>query len=244
MLRQDPDVILVGEIRDEETAKISSDATQTGHLLLSTIHTNDSVSSISRLMDLNVERSEIASSLTCILAQRLLRKICSFCIREAVPDRDEWSLIFNRYPSHLKFYTGKGCEACGYTGYKGQTLISEIFVVDKVISKALAKGEEVEEIQRLAIERGMKTMLDDGLSKLQETTLSEVIRAVPYDMIQEFRTRERRDQEVSSPTRAEDLQRTSGRPPASEQAEAHGCAAPAERKGSALESPDSPCAPG
>ncbi|MBN1106345.1 MAG: Flp pilus assembly complex ATPase component TadA [Deltaproteobacteria bacterium] len=190
-LRMDPDVILVGEIRDQETAKISSDATQTGHLLLSTLHTNDSVSSVSRLLDLGVERSEIASSLTCVLAQRLVRKICSFCIRETVPDPEEWSLIFHRYPSHLKFYVGKGCEACGYTGYKGQTLMSEIFVVDKEISKALAKGKEVEEIQRLAIQKGMRTMLDDGLLKLQETTLSEIIRAVPYDMIQEFRTRER-----------------------------------------------------
>ncbi|MEW6665191.1 MAG: ATPase, T2SS/T4P/T4SS family [Thermodesulfobacteriota bacterium] len=237
-LRMDPDVILVGEIRDEETAKISSDATQTGHLLLSTIHTNDSVSSITRLMDLNVERSEIASSLTCILAQRLLRKICSFCIREAVPERDEWSLIFDRYPSHLKFYAGKGCESCGYTGYKGQTLISEIFVVDKAISKALAKGEEVEEIQRLAIEKGMKTMLDDGLSKLQETTLSEVIRAVPYDMIQEFRNRERKDQEWPAPTQRSDLGPGTGHPLPAEHPETQLAEAQGEWKKGADAGPD------
>jgi type II secretory ATPase GspE/PulE/Tfp pilus assembly ATPase PilB-like protein len=188
-LRMDPDVILIGEIRDEETAKISFDATQTGHLLLSTIHTNDSVSSVSRLLDLNVERSQIASSLTCVLAQRLIRKICTACSRECVPDRDEWSLLFDRFPSHLRFYEGKGCEVCGFTGYRGRTLISEIFIVDGDISKALSKGKEVEQIRRLAIEKGMKTLLDDGLLKLDETTLSEIIRAVSYDMIQDFRAR-------------------------------------------------------
>lgn len=190
-LRMDPDVILIGEIRDEETAKISFDATQTGHLLLSTIHTNDSVSSVSRLLDLNVERSQIASSLTCVLAQRLIRKICTSCIRECIPDRNEWSVLFDRFPSHLRFHEGKGCEVCGFTGYRGRTLISEIFIVDSDISNALSKGQEVEQIRRMAIEKGMKTLLDDGLLKLDETTLSEIIRAVSYDMIQEFRARSR-----------------------------------------------------
>lgn len=190
-LRLDPDVILVGEIRDEETAKIGFDAAQTGHLLLSTVHTNDSVSAVPRLMDLNVERAQIAASLSCVLAQRLVRRICPSCIMEVVPDEKEWAIIFDEYPSHLQFYRGKGCEACGYTGYKGRTLLSEIFVVDRDIASALSKGAEVDDIKRIAMEKGMLTMLDDGLQKLQQTTLSEIIRVVPYDMIQTFRLSEK-----------------------------------------------------
>ncbi len=188
-LRLDPDVILVGEIRDEETAKIGFDAAQTGHLLLSTVHTNDSVSAVPRLMDLNVERAQIAASLSCVLAQRLVRRICPSCITEVVPDEKEWAILFDEYPSHLQFYKGKGCEACGYTGYQGRTLLSEIFVVDKDIAVALTKGAEVDDIKRIALDKGMLTMLDDGLMKLKETTLSEIIRVIPHDMIQSFRSR-------------------------------------------------------
>ncbi len=190
-LRLDPDVILVGEIRDEETAKIGFDAAQTGHLLLSTVHTNDSISAVPRLMDLNVERAQIAASLSCVLAQRLVRRICPSCIMEFVPDEKEWAIIFDEYPSHLQFYKGKGCDACGYTGYQGRTLLSEIFVVDKDIASALSKGAEVDDIKRIAMEKGMLSMLDDGLMKLRQTTLSEIIRVVPHDMIQTFRMKER-----------------------------------------------------
>jgi hypothetical protein len=110
---------------------------------------------------------------------------------EFVPDEKEWAIIFDEYPSHLQFYKGKGCEACGYTGYQGRTLLSEIFVVDKDIASALSKGAEVDDIKRIAMEKGMLTMLDDGLMKLRQTTLSEIIRVVPHDMIQTFRMRER-----------------------------------------------------
>jgi type IV pilus assembly protein PilB len=188
-LRLDPDVILVGEMRDEETAKIGFDAAQTGHLLLSTIHTNDAVSSVSRLLDLNVEYGQISSCLMCVLAQRLVRKICTHCIQEYVPGEDEWPLLFKRYPSHMRFYKGQGCEACNFTGYKGRTLLSEVFVVDNEISHALNKGLDENGIKKLAIESGMKTMLEDGLLKLKDTTLSEIIRVVPHDMIKDFRSR-------------------------------------------------------
>ncbi len=190
-LRLDPDVILVGEMRDEETANIGFDAAQTGHLLLSTLHTNDAVSSVSRLLDLNVEYGQIASCLMCVLAQRLVRRICSSCIQEYVPGDDEWGMLFERYPSHLRFYRGQGCEACNFTGYKGRTLLSEIFVVDSEIAHALNKGLDEDGIKNLAIESGMKTMLDDGLLKLKETTLPEIIRMVPHDMIKAFRLRGR-----------------------------------------------------
>ena len=188
-LRLDPDVILVGEMRDEETASIGFDAAQTGHLLLSTLHTNDAVSSVSRLLDLEVEYGQIASCLMCVLAQRLVRKICSSCIQEYVPDDDEWGMLFERYPSHLRFFRGQGCKACNFTGYKGRTLLSEIFVVDKEIAHSLNKGLDEDGIRNLATERGMKTMLEDGLLKLEQTTLPEINRMVPHDMIKAFRSR-------------------------------------------------------
>ena len=199
-LRLDPDVILVGEIRDVETSRIGFDAAQTGHLVLSTLHTNDSVSSVSRLLDLQVERSQIAACLSCSLAQRLVRRICPSCAREYVPDEDEWFPFFDSYPTHLRFYKGKGCEACGFTGFKGRTLLSEIFVVDKEIAKALGKGAEVDELRALAISRGMKTMLDDGLLKLKETTLSELLRVIPYEIVEEFRIRNRQAKGSGPPT--------------------------------------------
>lgn len=191
-LRLDPDVILVGEIRDQETARISFDAAQTGHLVLSTLHTNDSVSSVPRLIDLGVERSQIASCLSCALAQRLVRRICPACAEEYMPEEVDWSIIFDKYPSHLRFYKGRGCEACGFTGYKGRTLVSEVFEMTKEIAAALVKGAEADEIKFLAQEKGMKTLLDDGLLKLQETTLSEILRMVPHDMIQMFKIRNAR----------------------------------------------------
>ncbi len=199
-LRLDPDIIFVGEIRDAETARIGFDAAQTGHLVLSTLHTNDSVSSVVRLLDLGVERSQISSCLSCALAQRLVRRICPTCSEEYMPDESEWSIIFHSYPSHLRFYKGTGCEACGFTGYKGRTLISEIFEMNKEISAALTKGAEVDDLKLLAQANGMKTLLDDALLKLEETTLNEILRMVPHDMIQMFRTRAAQN-ELSGKTR-------------------------------------------
>ena len=197
-LRLDPDVILVGEIRDEETAKIAFDAAQTGHLLLSTLHTNDSIGSVSRLVDLEVDHGQMASSLRCALAQRLVRRICSSCIQEYVTDEEDWSLLFQSYPSHLRFYKGEGCESCGFTGYKGRTVLSEIFIVDSEIARAMNRGTGEAGIRKLAFEKGMKTMLEDGLMKLDETTLSEIIRVVPHEMIKAFQLRERGEVDAGS----------------------------------------------
>lgn len=108
-----------------------------------------------------------------------------------MPEEAEWSIIFDSYPSHLRFYKGRGCEACGFTGYKGRTLISEIFEINKEIAAALTKGAEVDDLKLLAQANGMKTLLDDALLKLEETTLNEILRMVPHDMIQMFRTRQR-----------------------------------------------------
>lgn len=188
-LRFDPDVILVGEIRDEETAAISFDAAQTGHLLLSTLHTNDSISALQRLSDLSVDNAQIASCVLCVLAQRLVRRICPFCKKEYVPEEDEWGILFDSYPAHLSFFHGEGCKSCNYSGYKGRILLSEIFVIDKEMGTGIIKGLNDIEIKKRAIEAGMKSMLEDGLLKLRETTLYEILRTIPHDMIETFKFR-------------------------------------------------------
>ncbi len=188
-LRLDPDVILVGEIRDPETAGIAFDAAQTGHLMLSTLHTNDAVSAVSRLLDLNIGSSQIAAGLLGVLAQRLVRNICPNCKRPHRPPRHEWELFFSTYPEHLCFYKGIGCSRCGYTGYKGRTLISELFELNREAALALSRGVTETELKRIALNDGMPTMIDDGLSKLEQTTLSEIIRVVPIEMIKDFASR-------------------------------------------------------
>ncbi len=188
-LRLDPDIILVGEMRDHETASIGFDAALTGHLLLSTIHTNDAVSAVTRLLDLGIEYNQIASSLMGVLAQRLVRKICPSCKKKYTPLKEEWIVLFDRNPEHLDFYIGEGCSECKFTGYRERTLISEIFTIDRTISTALNRGESENEIRRLALKGGMKTMLDDGMMKLDQTTLSELIRVVPHEMLKEFKMR-------------------------------------------------------
>jgi len=194
-LRLDPDIILVGEMRDEETAKIGFDAAQTGHLLLSTLHTNNAIQSIRRLLDLDVNYGQIASSLKGVLAQRLVRRICEHCIEEYKPHEHEWGIISETYPSHLQFYKGKGCEACLHSGYKGRTAVSEILVINKEISYHLSKGEGEDRLSEIAVESGMKTMMEDGLSKLHQTTLSELFRVVPNDMIKMYRDGKRASNE-------------------------------------------------
>jgi hypothetical protein len=192
-LRLDPDVILVGEIRDPETASISFDAAQTGHLLLSTIHTNDAVSAVSRLLDLDIEPNQIAASLIGVLAQRLVRRNCRKCAREYRPARHEWRLFFRNYPEHLKFYRGIGCKACGFTGYSGRTVISELFEINRDIALAMSAGASEGQLKQIALETGMRTMIDDGLHKLDQTTLGEILRVVPIEMVKEFSQRSLHD---------------------------------------------------
>ena len=189
-LRLDPDVILVGEMRDEETATIGFDAAQTGHLLLSTIHTNDAVAAVSRLLDMNIDHSQMTSSLLGVLSQRLCRQICYNCMVSYTPEEDEWRTLFNTYPEHLSFYKGEGCDACGFTGYKGRVLISELFEVTREVSRALNRKASEREIKQLALEGGMKTLVEDGIQKLHQTTLAEVIRVVPHEMIKAYKMRQ------------------------------------------------------
>ncbi len=188
-LRLDPDVILVGEIRDKETASISFDAAQTGHLLLSTIHTNDSISVVSRLLDLGIDHNQIASSLIGVVSQRLVRKNCTKCSRPFKPPEDEWSLFFSKYPALTTFYKGIGCKACDFTGYSGRTLVSELFEITRKMTLAVSCKTGEAELKQMAINNGMKTMADDGLMKMSQISLSELIRVLPLEMIQEFKTR-------------------------------------------------------
>lgn len=191
-LRLDPDVILVGEVRDDETAKMAFEAAQTGHLLLSTIHTNDAVSAVTRLLDLGIDHNEIASNLLGVISQRLLRRNCSKCSRPFKPAKEEWSFFFNSYPSHIKFYKGIGCKSCDFTGYSGRTLVSELFELNKKLTLSISTRAGEAELKQLAAKSGMHTMADDGLSKMNQTTLSELIRVLPLEMINAFKARDKK----------------------------------------------------
>lgn len=188
-LRLDPDVILVGEIRDNETASIGFDAAQTGHLLLSTLHTIDSVSAVTRLLDLGIDHNQIASNLIGVVSQRLVRRNCSKCSRSYKPAKNEWGLFFNEYPSHIRFYKGIGCKACDFTGYSGRTLVSELLEINHDMTLAISCRESEQQLRKIAIGSGMKTMADDGILKTDQLTLSELIRVLPLEMIKEFKAR-------------------------------------------------------
>jgi len=193
ILRQDPNIILVGEIRDKETANIAINLAMTGHLVLSTLHTNDAGTAIPRFVDLGVEPFLIASTVNSILAQRLVRKIHSGCraseeISAAeVANRVGWEATQKVFgvakkdaaKEKITLYRGKGCEACHGTGYEGRIGMFEVLVMDDEIKKALMKNQEAGSITELAKSRGMRTMLEDGLEKVKVglTTLDEVLGA-------------------------------------------------------------------
>ena len=196
IVRQDPDVILVGEIRDLETAKIALQASLTGHLVLSTLHTNDSAGTIPRLVDLGVEPSSIASGLKMAVAQRLLRKVCKKCSTLVKPNSEELAEIekgLKGLPKSIKLpdlekvkiakATKGGCQACNFTGYKGRQGLFEAFLVDSEIEKFILTNPPVSEIRELAIKKGMVTMYQSGLIDVAEgkTTMEEVLRVVEED---------------------------------------------------------------
>jgi type II secretory ATPase GspE/PulE/Tfp pilus assembly ATPase PilB-like protein len=184
-LRQNPDIILIGEVRDEETADAAMRAAQTGHLVLSTLHTNDAVRTISRLRTLGVEPGLIASSLLGALSQRLVRRICGQCREEAEPTPDEARRL-GLDPGET-FHRGRGCEACGGDGLRGRTGIYELFVLDADLADRVAGDAPAHELREGARARGMKTLLDDALEKARGGVipLSEVLRAVPYRMLED-----------------------------------------------------------
>jgi len=180
VLRHDPDVILVGEIRDAETAEIAIQAALTGHLVFSTLHTNDAASAATRLVDMEIEPFLVASVVRAIVAQRLIRVICSECKEGYVPEPEMLKKV-GITPEQLKggkVYRGKGCPACSGTGYRGRTGIYEILLVSETIRQLIMKKADSVSIGRQAVEEGMKTLREDGARKIIEgiTTLEEVLR--------------------------------------------------------------------
>jgi len=183
ILRQDPDIILIGEIRDAETAKIAIEAALTGHLVFSTIHTNDSASIPTRLIDMGVEPFLVASSLIGATAQRLVRRVCKYCKKPYQPSTEvlkNLGFVTSRDISDVTFYKGEGCDKCNHTGYKGRLAINEILPITPAIQRLIMKNASSREISEQAKKEGMKTLLDDALNKAAEglTTIEEVLRVV------------------------------------------------------------------
>jgi general secretion pathway protein E len=180
-LRQDPDIIMIGEIRDVETAEIAVQAALTGHKVLSTVHTNDAASTITRLLDMGVEDFLLTSTINGITAQRLVRTLCKHCREpiEVLPEIVE-QFALEQYTGGAKvtLHQGRGCEHCGGTGYRGRTSILEVLDMSDAIRSLVLRRAESQEIRRAAIEAGMKTMHQDGLAKALSgtTTLDEVLR--------------------------------------------------------------------
>lgn len=182
ILRQDPDIVLIGEIRDLETAKIAVNAANTGHLVLATLHTNDSISTVSRLVDMGIEPYMIASTLTGVVNQRLVRAICEECkvSYESTEDSPERAFFEIDPDKPLTLYKGEGCDVCKQTGYKGRLAIQELLTMKNTLRRMIAKEEDEGELLAEAIKNGLVPMKQDGLEKalLGKTTLEEVKRFI------------------------------------------------------------------
>ena len=184
-LRQDPDIIMVGEIRDQETAQIATQAALTGHLVLSTLHTNDAPSSITRLVDMGIEPFMVASTVVAVLAQRLIRGICPECktAYRMAPDDPYYPLVVSALgdfpPDRLIFYQGRGCRQCGGSGYSKRLAIHEVFVMNSDLRSLIIKNVPSGVLKENAVRTGMRTLFQDGLVKALEgkTTVEEVVKA-------------------------------------------------------------------
>ncbi|MEO6028141.1 MAG: type II secretion system ATPase GspE [Candidatus Binatia bacterium] len=188
ILRQDPDVIMVGEIRDSETAEIAIQAALTGHLVFSTLHTNDSASAVTRLVEMGTEPFLVSSSVLAVMAQRLLRRVCDQCRRELRPTAEllaEVGLTSEQAAGRTLYTGGTGCAACKNTGYRGRTGIHELLVVDDEIRGLIMKNADASAIRRAAAAAGMVTLREDGASKILagETTIEEVMRVTQEDLL-------------------------------------------------------------
>lgn len=182
LLRHDPNIIMVGEIRDEETANMAIQSSLTGHLVLSTLHTNDAASTIPRLLDMGAEGFLVASTVNLVIAQRLVRKICRHCIENYTPTEEILTYIKKITGESIegKFYRGKGCDECGKKGYKGRVGIYEVLEINESIRDLIIKRVSAESITQQAIKNGMVSLLKDGLNKASGgvTTIDEVLRVV------------------------------------------------------------------
>ncbi|HEX7236322.1 MAG TPA: ATPase, T2SS/T4P/T4SS family, partial [Gammaproteobacteria bacterium] len=181
IVRQDPDVIMVGEMRDLETARIAVQSALTGHVVLSTLHTNDAGSSVTRLLDMGVEDYLVTSSLNAIVAQRLVRRLCDSCRRPFEPPQalvDQLRLTPLAEGGPVALFAAHGCAACEGTGYRGRTVIAEVLVISEAVRRAILERTDGKELERLAIAEGMTNMKTNGLRKALAgiTTIEEVTR--------------------------------------------------------------------
>ncbi len=183
ILRSDPDIVLIGEIRDRETAQIAVESALTGHMVLSTLHTNDAPSALTRLVEMGIEPFLVASALDCVLAQRLARRLCMRCKEPYMPTEEE--LVTARFPFDQagdlpKLYRHVGCQACGKTGFKGRVALQEVMPVSEEIERLVAENASAEDMGRVARTQGMKTLRDDGFAKVLSgtTSLEEILRVV------------------------------------------------------------------
>jgi len=185
ILRQDPNIIMVGEIRDEETASIAVNAALTGHLLLSTLHTNDAATTLPRLLDMGIEPFLIASTVNIAIAQRLVRKICPVCKEEEKYSVSALETLGAAFPvgtisADMNFFKGKGCKTCNNTGYLGRLPIYEVMDVSDAVREAIIGRVSADELKKIAVHEGMTTMLQDGIRKSTQglTTLEEILRVI------------------------------------------------------------------
>jgi len=186
-LRHDPEIIMVGEIRDDDTASMALRAAQTGHLVLSTLHTNTAVGAVTRLQDLSVDLNLVASSLLGVLSQRLVRTVCPSCKAPYTPSRELVREFFDT-PPQMTWFKGRGCEACAFSGYKGRIAVAELWVPDERDVILISKNAPFEEIRESAA-RSTTPMACDVAARLAEgrTNLEELIRVLPYSSVYEFR---------------------------------------------------------
>jgi len=182
ILRQDPDVLMIGEMRDPETAAIAIQAAMTGHLVFSTLHTNDATSAVTRLLDLQVAPYQIAATLEGVLAQRLVRRICPDCRADYRPEPQVVALVSGRPAGARALVRGRGCDACRHTGYRGRTGLFELVVVTEELNRAIAKPEPLARLREIAEQEGMQTLKQDGWVKVQAgiTTVEEVLRVTEH----------------------------------------------------------------
>jgi len=184
ILRQDPDIIMIGEARDYDTLEASIQAALTGHLVLATLHANEVVSAITRIIQMGVKNYMVADSLIGVLAQRLVRKICPYCKEEYFPSKEEFKMIKPFLKEKIKFFKGKGCKNCDFSGYLGREMISEVLVVNEEIAHLIALNKDKMEILRVAKRSGFISIIEDGIEKIKNgvTTLEEILRVVKIDV--------------------------------------------------------------
>jgi type II secretory ATPase GspE/PulE/Tfp pilus assembly ATPase PilB-like protein len=187
VLRQDPDIIMVGEVRDQETARMAIQSSLTGHLVFSTLHTNDSAGAVTRLIDLGVEPYLVSSSLIAVMAQRLVRKVCPDCKKRYEPTAHELRELGlgDINSSKAQFFTGQGCDKCFDTGYRGRTGIYELMLIDEQIRNLVYKKANAGDIKKYSIDAGLQTLRMDGARKVVAgiTTITEVLRVTQADVI-------------------------------------------------------------